>query len=52
MLADPLPGLPLVGLAVLERKPTRPLIGASLPADLAVAAGKQNAPQGDYGEET
>ena len=49
--ANPLPGLPLVGLAVLERKPTCPLVYTSLPADLTVAAGKQNTPQGYDGEE-
>ena len=43
-LANHLSGLPLVGLAVLEREPTRPLVCARLPANLAVAAGKQNTP--------
>lgn len=43
-LANHLPSLPLVGLAVLEREPTRPLVRARLPANLAVAASKQNTP--------
>ena len=51
VLANPLPGLPLIGLSVLERKPTRPLVCARLPADLAVAARKQNTPQCNECEE-
>lgn len=39
------PGLPLVGLAVLEREPTRSLVRARLSANLAVATGKQDTPQ-------
>jgi hypothetical protein len=46
-----LPSLPLVRLVVLERKATRPLIRASLPANPTIAAGKQNAPESNRSEE-
>lgn len=47
-----LPSLPLIRLSVLERKPTRPLIRACLPANSTVAARKQNAPERNRGEES
>lgn len=46
-----LPSLPLVCLGILEWEPTRPLIRTRLPANPAVAAGKQNAPKRDHGQE-
>jgi hypothetical protein len=46
-----LSALLLVCLIVLERETTRPLIGTRLPADPAIAACKQDAPEGDGGEE-
>jgi len=48
---QPLPTLPLIRLHVLKRKPTRPLIGPSLPADAAGAARKQNTPEAHGGQE-
>jgi hypothetical protein len=43
--------LPLVRLVVLERESARPLVRTCLPADPAIAAGKQNAPESNGGEE-
>jgi hypothetical protein len=40
-----LPALPLLRLIVLEWEPARPLIRTRLPANPAIAAGKQNAPE-------
>jgi hypothetical protein len=44
--------LPLVRLVVLERESARPLVCTRLPADPTIAAGKQNAPESNGGEES
>lgn len=46
-----LPLLPLIRLCILKGKPTGPLIHARLPANLAIAASKQDAPQRHRAEE-
>lgn len=43
--------LPLVRLVILERESTSPLIRTSLAADAAIAAGEQNAPQANSGQD-
>jgi hypothetical protein len=48
---QPLAALPAIRLGVLERKTRSALIGPSLPAYPAVAAGKQDAPQSNSSEE-
>lgn len=47
----PLSSLPLVCLGVLERKSTGPLIRTRLPANPAITARKQNAPECNSGKE-
>ena len=42
---QPFSRLPLVGLNILERKPTRPLISASLLAEVALRGPKEDTPQ-------
>jgi hypothetical protein len=49
--AKHLPSLPLLRLVVLEREPTRPLVSARLPADPAIAAREQKAPEGNRSQE-
>jgi len=43
--------LPLIGLHILEREPTRPLVGPGLPADTAGAAREQKTPEAHGGQE-
>jgi hypothetical protein len=50
-LSQHLPALLLVGLVVLEREPTGPLVRARLPADATVARGEHDAPERDGGKE-
>lgn len=52
MLLQHLPSLLLVRLSVLEREPTRPLVRTRLPADPAIAACEQNAPERNRSKET
>jgi hypothetical protein len=46
-----LPSLPLVRLVVLEREPTCSLVRTCLPANPAIAAREQNAPESNRSEE-
>lgn len=51
-MATHLFALPLVRLSILERESTGPLVCTRLPADPAIAASEENAPQRHYGKET
>jgi hypothetical protein len=46
-----LPSLPLLRLVVLEWEPTRPLVSTRLPANPAIAAREQNAPERNRSQE-
>lgn len=48
---NPLSTLALIRLVILERKPAGSLVRTRLPADSATAAGKQNDPESNSGEE-